>query len=457
MLPSCTRCSLPATIRTVLKSASGLTASDPASDPASMSTLKGWIKSIRGHKNVSFISISDGSTYEPLQAVYRGVLGPEYSIGASVQLTGKLQPSRGRQEVEFLISKSSVLGPCDTMEYPIQKKNLPTKVLRDHAHLRFRTTQTTALMHLRDGILRDWHDWFESNAFTYIHTPVLTSSDCEGAGETFSLSSNVFPDRVNLTVSSQLHLEAPTHAVSRTYTLSPCFRAEPSATPRHLAEFYMLEGEVVVDTLDGLMDVVEDGIKSTLKSMLRGTTDRSERLRDALLAIRSSDVVRDTMADLNTTMYEPFARMTYAKAIKILTKHHAVTPFNHPPIPGHGLSLEHEKHLAADRPIFITHYPAAIKPFYMLPADNDTVACFDLLLPSLGEIAGGSLREHRLSHLEASLPSEEYAWYADLRRYGSIPHGGWGMGWDRWISWITGVDNVKDVVAFPRWVGHCKY
>ena len=309
----------------------------------------------------------------------------------------------------------------------------------------------------------------------------------------------LFPHPVNLTVSSQLHLEAPTHALGRTYTLSPCFRAEPSATSRHLAEFYMLEGEVAfVQTLDELLDIVEHSMKWTLNQLVHGTSERSSRMRANLAAIRRSReqavadslgededsllLLRDTMTDLEAAVDRPFARLDYTSAVIKLQHQHAHQSFAHEPTWGDGLSLEQEKWLAQDAggPIFVTDYPASLKPFYMLPSNatgsspsaagnaaatepgHSTVACFDLLLPHLGEIAGGSLREHRLPQLLSAikkhgLSKEDYEWYLDLRRYGSVPHGGWGMGWDRWISWVSGVDNVKDVVAFPRWLGQCKY
>jgi asparaginyl-tRNA synthetase len=341
----------------------------------------------------------------------------------------------------------------------------------------------------------------------------LTSSDCEGAGEAFTLVNPIihhpsssssssststspperfFPHPVNLTVSSQLHLEAPTHALSRTYTLSPAFRAEPSLTSRHLSEFYMLEAEVAfVETLDQLLEVVEKGIREVLyRLMWEG--GRGERTRRDLEVIRdheppeeldgatlgSVEPERPPLSHLINASARPFARMTYTSAIAFLQKSQEdhEFQFEHPPIWGQGLSSEHERYIATHHsgPTFITHYPASIKPFYMLPStadpsmaaeggeEGDTVACFDLLLPDLGELIGGSMREYRLGPLvtamkKAGLKEEEYEWYLDLRRFGSVPHGGWGMGWERWICWVTGVSNIRDVVAFPRWKGNCKY
>ena len=354
----------------------------------------------------------------------------------------------------------------------------------------------------------------------HVHTPLLTSSDCEGAGQTFTLAkcgdgasaqvdqassmedmqdsplledtetstmppnTPFFPHPVNLTVSSQLHLEAPTHSLSRTYTLSPAFRAEPSLTSRHLAEFYMLEAEVgYIETLDELLDIVEASIRDTLRRLLDHNGIRAETTRRDLIAIAQSQLPEGettvksckSREDLINAAQKPFGRMTYTEAIKVLQTQHPLVPFAQPPPTwGESISSEHEKWLATNMngPIFITHYPQSLKPFYMLPSDaipnftaeapGPTVACFDLLLPGLGELVGGSLREHRLTHLEsamdaAGLSKKEYGWYLDLRRYGSVPHGGWGMGWERWISWVTGISNIRDVVAFPRWYGTCKY
>jgi asparaginyl-tRNA synthetase len=322
----------------------------------------------------------------------------------------------------------------------------------------------------------------------------LTSSDCEGAGEVFSLSNPspnepFFPSRVNLTVSSQLHLEAPTHSLARTYTLSPSFRAEPSQTSRHLSEFYMLEGEVAfVETLDGLMDLVEDGLRQQAHRIMwassapgqRGT--RPERIRRDLETIAAtqeeSDIETDfeargdraPLAHLLNLAARPFARITFAHAVELCVQHHDEAGFRRKAMDG--LGTEHEKWLAAhyDGPVFITHYPKELKPFYMLPSDadpsytgsKDTVACFDLVMPGIGELIGGSLREYRHDELlkrmtDMGMKTEEYQWYLDLRKYGSVPHGGWGMGFDRWVCWVTGVGNVRDVVPFPRWRGNCQY
>ncbi|KAJ9123379.1 hypothetical protein QFC22_001578 [Naganishia vaughanmartiniae] len=353
--------------------------------------------------------------------------------------------------------------------------------------------------------------------YTFIHTPILTSSDCEGAGETFQVTTDplprsptlttstnskspaphlaFFPNPAYLTVSSQLHLEAPTHAVSRTYTLSPTFRAEPSATSRHLAEFYMLEAEVAfVETLDELMSTVEDGIRRVLNGLVYGDKRRGARARDDLRIVESSlhqdreerrlkEDASNSPSPLAAEDADPidrlrqyadkaFIRISYTEAVAILQQQHAVQPFEHVPEWGASLQTEHEKYLAGAKfgaPVFVTDYPQSLKPFYMRLNDESgsttpspTVACFDLLVPGVGELVGGSLREERLSHLERAiehtgLEKESYDWYLDLRRYGSVVHGGWGMGWERFVCWVTGVGNIRDVVAFPRWKGNCRY
>ncbi|WVF68954.1 hypothetical protein IAT40_003728 [Kwoniella sp. CBS 6097] len=554
---------LPPNLRTILASRSQSIPSSSASAPTSDNQqdanneviVNGWIRSIRSHKNVAFAEVHDGSSSRGVQAVLKGKGKADgLTNGTSVQLKGRLTKSKGQgQDVELLVEDVRTLGECDPEAYPIQKKSLPASVLRDNAHLRFRTSQTAATMRVRDALMRDWHDWFEENGFTHIHTPILTGSDCEGAGEVFTIcdptsssssssstststssstsspSSSTytapqnnkappfFPHPVHLTVSGQLHLEAPTHALSRVYTLSPAFRAEPSLTSRHLSEFYMLEGEVAfVETLDQLLDLVEDGVKNTVAGILAGGENgskRGERIRADLEVIAKSLAESessgsgavevsdqstlsrsDPLSHLRQVISKPFTRITYTAALDLLAEVYGKEkPFEQvPPKWGEGIATEHEKWLALHfgGPVFVTQYPASLKPFYMLPSPSSsssrtptadsstalthpsspntdvnsrqTVECFDLLFPQIGEMAGGSLREHRLDNLTkaiegAGMDKKDYEWYMDLRRYGSVPHGGWGMGWERWVCWVTGVGNVRDVVGFARWKGHCKY
>ncbi|ODN81801.1 asparagine-tRNA ligase [Cryptococcus amylolentus CBS 6039] len=492
---------LPPTIRSLLAARRAAPSTSSSSESPSQESqqieVNGWIKSVRGHRNVSFVELNDGSTSESLQAVLKGKGKAEgLGVGTSLSLKGRLEKSKGKgQDLELVINQAQVAGHCDAQLYPIQKKSLPPAVLRENAHLRFRTTQTAAVMRIRDALVRDWHDWFEENEFVHIQTPLLTASDCEGAGEVFTLKDHPAPTAptspqpffdhpVHLTVSGQLHLEAPTHSLSRTYTLSPAFRAEPSLTSRHLSEFYMMEGEVAwVESLDGLLDVVEDGVRSVVSKIL-GQSKRGERLRRDLEAVSHSiqesegdeatleERLEDPLARLRHIVAQPFTRITYSSALELIATLHTKSPDVVSPAPpwGEGISTEHEKLLAEhfNGPLFVTRYPKSLKPFYMLPtstssqSDQQTVECFDLLFPSWGEMAGGSLREYRLDHLtraisDAGMKPEEYEWYLDLRRYGTVPHGGWGMGWDRWVGWVTGLGNVRDVVPYPRWKGHCKY
>ncbi|KAL1413048.1 hypothetical protein Q8F55_000797 [Vanrija albida] len=472
------------TVRAALASAS-------ATEGGTEATISGWVRALRAHKNVSFAEVDDGSGGS-VQAVLKGGVADGITLGSSVKLRGTLAASRGAgQALELQVAEATLLGGSDPDAYPIQKKALPAPWLREHAHLRFRTTQTAAVMRVRDALARDWHDWFEDHEFVHVHTPILTSSDCEGAGEVFTVSQSLpspppapppfFPRPTNLTVSGQLHLEAPTHALGRTYTLSPAFRAEPSLTSRHLAEFYMLEAEVgFVDDLGSLLDVAEAAFRGVLARLLAFDSRRAVRARDdlrriAALAESEGGEGGDAtpLGHLVDAAAAPFARITYTDAVGLLAAEHAVVPFAHAPTWGDGLSSQHEKWLAGTHfagPVFVTDYPAALKPFYMAPSGREaaaaapgaTAACFDLLFPGIGEMAGGSMREHDLEALrariaEAGLSEEEYSWYLDLRRFGSVPHGGWGMGWERWVCWVTGVGNVRDVVAFPRWAGSCRF
>lgn len=324
---------------------------------------------------------------------------------------------------------------------------------------------------------------------------MVSSSTSPPAAVTSSLSSTAppptfFGSPTYLTVSSQLHLEAPTHSLSRVYTLSPTFRAEPSATSRHLAEFYMLECEMAfVESVGELMDMTEIAMKGALEGLCAGRGgQREERCRRELCVVKKSlrdedgNLLDRSTSGLDVTpefLNRPFARLSYTSAIEILQSQHAEMPFVHPPVWGGGLQSEHEKYLAQREggPVFVFDYPRSLKPFYMRANDNDevipshlnsitedrsTVACFDLLIPGIGELIGGSLREEREAVLldsidRCGLDRGGYDWYVDLRRYGGVKHGGWGMGWERFVCWVTGVGNVRDVVAFPRWKGHCRY
>ncbi|KAG1843112.1 hypothetical protein DFJ58DRAFT_717829 [Suillus subalutaceus] len=362
--------------------------------------LSGWIKSVRRQKNVTFAVINDGSCGSGLQAVLKPDATPHnLTNGASVRICGNLVQSLGRGQSYELHA------------YPIQKQALPVEFLRDNAHLRARTDINAAMLRLRDSVLRTLHSYYEAQDFHYVHTPILTSNDCEGGGQSPdpSAQAEFFSQPAYLTVSSQLHLEALAASLSRVYTLSPCFRAERSQTNRHLAEFWMLEAEwAFISHVGDVCYVVEESLKNALQ------------------------------------------------------KYHASSRvgFEFQPAWGRSLQSEHERWLSerlVGGPVFVTDYPTSLKPFYMRANDDgQTVACFDLLVPFIGELVGGSLREERYSHLVEAiqrhgLKEEEYGWYVDLRKYGSAPHGGYGLGFERLISWMSGIENVRECIAMPRW------
>ncbi|KAI0780982.1 asparaginyl-tRNA synthetase [Trametes elegans] len=474
--------SLPPTIRQLLAL--------PPPPSAAAIQVNGWVKSIRRQKKVAFAVISDGSSEPGLQAVFTDVtLAKHLTNGASVRLLGTLADSPGAgQAKELQVSEAEVLGECDPESYPIQKQRLTIEYLRDHCHLRARTREIGAMLRLRDSTTRAIHDHLHSNGFLHIHTPILTSNDCEGAGETFRVvpssdtptdSSNPPPSGTThaapseyfghpayLTVSSQLHLEAVAASISRVYTLSPCFRAERSQTSRHLAEFWMLEAEwAFTSSVAELCAVVEGVLRHVLRAACSGP-----ELAELAGAHDPRPALR-VLADAP----QPWARMSYTDAVARLAAHHAQNPSAFAFAPGWGKALqsEHERWLAEEcvrAPVFVTDYPAALKPFYMranAPDDaggqagggeRGTVACFDLLVPGVGELVGGSLREERLALLEAAiarhgLSRAEYEWYLDLRKYGGAPHGGFGLGFERLISWISGIESVRECIAMPRWAG----
>jgi asparaginyl-tRNA synthetase len=355
-----------------------------------------------------------------------------------------------------------------TQTYPLQKKYQTAEFLRTLPHLRPRIPLNSAVLRLRSFVSQNIASYFAAHEFLQCHPPIITSSDCEGAGQVFTVSSNekgkkddhFFRLRKYLTVSSQLHLEALAAAVPRVWTLSPTFRAERSDTSRHLSEFYMLEAELAfVETLDALMVLIEDLIRQ-LVSALHESAVGHELLKLSAdsgpqLEARWKGLVRPTR----------WQRLTYSSAIERLqtAERDGKTTFEFAPQWGVGLQSEHEKFLASafDGPVFVTDYPRDIKPFYMLPSAGNpkTVACFDLLFPAMGELVGGSLRQHNHDELLQAMDAHglkgQLKWYTDLRKWGSVPHGGFGMGFDRLLSYLVAAENVREVVAFPRWVGRC--
>ncbi|KAG9120460.1 asparaginyl-tRNA synthetase [Ceratobasidium sp. 392] len=475
---------LPPTIRQLL-------ASPPS--PNADTTITAFVKSIRKQKHVAFADISDGSSPRSLQAVIEAEkVNPEViqrvTSGASVKLTGKLVKSMGAgQELDLRVEQLEVLGTCDPAAYPLQKKTHTHEHLRVHTHLRPRTEETAAVLRTRALLARSICEYFDSEQFIQVHTPIITSNDTEGAGETFcvtpesdpadasettiaaeqvaldatSTRPEFFGVPAHLSVSAQLHLEALSHALSRVYTIAPAFRAERSQTNRHLAEFWMLEAELQMTTpsLTLLLDVVEGSLRHVLGAYTKSA--------DAKIRF-------NTNASVNDALNRPWRRISYTEALEELDEAHDKGVFIKStgkgkgkdivprPLWGQGLRSEHERCLARDAPVFVTDYPAAIKPFYMRAneagPERPTVACFDLLVPGIGELAGGSVREERIERLDLALKQggldvEEFGWYRDLRIYGGAPHAGFGLGFERLVSFVTGLENVRECIAFPRTFG----
>ncbi|CAK7213944.1 asparaginyl-tRNA synthetase [Sporothrix curviconia] len=456
--------------------------------------VHGFVRSVRKMKKYTFITLGDGSSLTSLQAVVPAALvtesDAELTNGAAVRLQGAWTPSPGAgQSHELHVRSFAVLGPSDAKTFPIQKKYQTPEYLRTLPHLRPRVPFNTTLLRFRSDIVSSLTRFFAERNFVQTHPPLITSSDCEGAGEVFTVVGGASPKQENkeaaegffradkyLTVSTQLHLEALSQAIGNVWTLSPTFRAEESDTPRHLSEFYMLEAEVgFVDRMDGIMDLVE-GMLRFVATENRGSRIYGELLARTSTANAESDledpkVVEQRWAGLLSA--KPWPRITYAEALRLLKD--APVEFEYTPVWEQGLRTEHERYLARivggaeGTPIFVTHYPRVSKAFYMLPTESsngspetETVDCFDLLVPEFCEIAGGSMREHRLEQLLATMKARDMVfspgsldWYVDLRRWGCPPHGGFGMGFDRLLCYLTGVQTIRDMVAFPRWFGRC--
>ncbi|KAH8552583.1 asparaginyl-tRNA synthetase [Umbelopsis sp. PMI_123] len=467
-----TRQSLPRTIKAILNE------KNPVEAPVS---INGWIRSVRSQKNVSFANVNDGSNLKGIQAILNNDQAKNLTTGASVKLVGRLVPSPGHeQQHEMQVDQVEVLGESDST-YPLQKKRHTMEYLREIGHLRSRGNTGSAVLRLRNSAVLGFQRFFEQADCANVHTPIITSHDCEGGGEVFKVlpastytaqqsshamaPSEFFRKPVYLTVSGQLHAEILASSMGRVYTLGPVFRAEESQTSRHLAEFWMMEAEIAfIDRLDQLLDFTEECLVYATKYVLENSKEDLEFFN------RWTD--KTLLARLEKTVTKPFVRMTYSEAIDVLQQAQDTgkVKFEFPITWGSSLQSEHERYLATQHcqhPVFITNYPSHLKPFYMR-ADNvqdlskQTVGCFDLLIPSIGELIGGSMREERYDILyqkmiDSKMDVEEYKWYLDLRRYGSVPHGGYGLGLERYMLWITGLESVRDVVPMPRHVGSCRY
>ncbi|KAI7236051.1 asparaginyl-tRNA synthetase [Hortaea werneckii] len=453
----------------------------------------GWVRSVRKQKKIGFAAVGDGSTVESVQAVLKPEDAAKLSTGAAVKLSGSWQASQGsKQSHELQVRQATPLGENDAERNPLQPKYQTPDYLRTIPHLRPRIPGNALLLRLRSEVIASLTNFFHREGYIECHTPIITSSDCEGAGEVFTVSSNesrelsqtqaakdetptghFFRTPKYLTVSSQLHLEALSQAVDKVWTLSPTFRAEKSDTPRHLSEFYMLEAELCfTESLEDVMSLVERmlmAISQTLwesqvgTEILRARETSSTGQGDESGEDVASTVLRQRWDGMRTG---DWPRISYADAIIHLQRasQESKATFVFPPTYSDGLQAEHERYLAATvgegkRPVFVTDYPAEQKPFYMSPSTSgqgekqgDTVSCFDLLVPDLCELVGGSLREHRSEALiqtmkEKGVAGSNLEWYQDLRRYGSVPHGGFGLGFDRLLCYLSGVSNGPNAAA----------
>ncbi|KAJ1761657.1 asparaginyl-tRNA synthetase [Coemansia sp. RSA 353] len=450
---------LPPTLKTVIKA--GVDGADV--------NITGWVRSVRVQKRIAFAEVADGSTLRGIQIIMDDPqMASKLTTGCAVQITGRLVNSPGReQNKEVQAAQVEVIGPSDSESYPLQKKRHTLEFLREIGHLRPRSQTIGAVTRLRDCAEMGLHKFFHENDFVRIHTPTLTSNDCEGGGETFNLvtpgtkhpETDFFGRKVNLTVSGQLHLEVFTGAFKRAYTFNQAFRAEPSQTGRHLSEFWMVEAECAfVDRLSTLMDVEEEMIRSTTQHLANAAEN------DLGFFLKDSEPLAKLVRRLSDSQQYP--RITYTDAIDILQQADAKAKFVYKPKWGHGLQSEHERYLATvhfEGPVFVTDYPVDIKPFYMLPnADGRTAACMDLLVPGPCELLGGSLRDHNYERLQSKVEQlgfEEGSldWYVQLRKFGTTPHGGYGMGFERYLQMLTGLDSVRDIIPFPRHAGRCQY
>ncbi|NBK97012.1 MAG: asparagine--tRNA ligase [Erysipelotrichia bacterium] len=425
--------------------------------------LEGWIRTNRCSGKVGFIELNDGSYFRNVQLVYREGLAnfdevSKYSTGAAISVTGKLKLTpEGKQPFEIEISESVLVGDCEDT-YPLQKKRHSFEFMREIPHLRPRANTFYAIFRLRSVLSMAIHEFFQDQGFVYVHTPIITGNDAEGAGESFSVTTrndgkyeeDFFGKHASLTVSGQLHVEAFAMAFRDVYTFGPTFRAENSNTTRHASEFWMIEPEIAFADLEDDMDLIEDMIKFCINYVLENAPEEMkffEKMVDKE-CINRIKKVRDS----------EFKRMPYTEAIEILKN--ADVKFENSKIEwGMDLQSEHERYICEkviNGPVFLTDYPKDIKAFYMrINDDNKTVAACDLLVPGVGELVGGSQREERYDVLEArmkemNMEQETLQWYMDLRKYGGCKHAGFGLGFDRFLMYLSGMQNIRDVEPFPR-------
>ncbi|MDG5799106.1 asparagine--tRNA ligase [Marinilabiliaceae bacterium ANBcel2] len=452
--------------------------------------VKGWVRTRRGNKQINFIAVNDGSVIHNLQVVADvEKIGEELlrrvTTGAALAVKGELRESEGKgQSMELLASEIEVIGDCDPNLFPLQPKKHSLEFLRENAHLRFRTNTFSAIARIRHAMIFAVHKFFTDNGFVNIHTPIITSSDAEGAGEMFQVttldlkntpkddngaidfSKDFFGRAANLTVSGQLEGELAAMGLADIYTFGPTFRAENSNTTRHLAEFWMIEPEMAFYDLNDNMDLAERFLKYLISYVLENCTDDlgflSQRLKDEEKNRKADERSMDLIEKLKFVLSDDFVRITYSEAIEILrnSKPNKKGKFSYK-IEGFGADLqsEHERFLVEKhfkKPVILTDYPKDIKAFYMkLNEDNKTVRAMDVLFPQIGEIIGGSQREESYDKLvermdEMYIPKEEMWWYLDTRKFGAVPHSGFGLGFERMIQFVTGMGNIRDVIPFPR-------
>ena len=435
--------------------------------------LKGWVRTKRGNNKIAFVALNDGSTIHNMQVVldvpnFDEKMVNQITTGASVAVTGTLVESVGKgQRVEIQAKEVQVYGPADPDTYPLQKKGHSMEFLREIAHLRPRTNTFSAIFRIRHHLSYAIHKYYNDNGFFYMHTPIITGSDAEGAGEMFRVSTldpasppitdekevdfqkDFFGRETNLTVSGQLEGELGALALSKIYTFGPTFRAENSNTPRHLAEFWMIEPEMAFYEIDDNMDLAEDSLKNHVSYIMDNCLPDLEFLQ------KMYD--KELLERLDFVLEQDFKRIVYTEAVEILEK--SGRKFEFPVGWGKDLQSEHERYLVEKhykKPVIITDYPKDIKAFYMKQNDDGkTVRALDVLFPRIGEIIGGSQREENHEKLsqrinELNIPTEDLWWYLETRKFGTAPHSGFGLGFERLMLFITGMSNIRDVIPFPR-------
>ena len=442
-------------------------------------TLSGWVRTVRDSKTFGFLEINDGSFFKNIQVVFDDKLDNfseicKLTISSSITVTGNfVKTENAKQEFELHATKVEIFNLADS-DYPLQKKRHSFEYLRTIAHLRPRTNTFNAVFRVRSVLAYAIHKFFQENGFVYVNTPLITSSDCEGAGEMFNVTSldlnnvpktedgtvnyseDFFGKPAHLTVSGQLDVETYAFAFRNVYTFGPTFRAENSNTVKHASEFWMIEPEICFADLKDDMDLAENCLKYVIKYVLDNCPEEMEFFNNF--------VDKTLFERLNNVLNSDFGRISYTDAVKELEKHN--DKFEFKVSWGIDLQTEHERFLSEQifkKPVFVTDYPADIKAFYMKQnPDGKTVAASDLLAPGIGEIIGGSQREDDLEILKSKvdkfgLNHDDYYWYEDLRRYGSVPHSGFGIGFERLIMYVTGMQNIRDVIPFPRTPKNCEF